>query len=115
MPRRQLTDRFCLNAKVREDEIQTDYFDEQTPGLALRVSRSGLKSWTYLYTGGDKKRKRLTFGSYPATSLGAARAKADTAKGDLEAGTDPQPSKETFKSICEEYLRRDAKGLRSQG
>src|SRR6516162_1781724 len=110
MPRRQLTDRFCQHAKVRQDEVQTDYFDEATPGLALRVSRSGLKSWTYFYTQG--KRKRLTFGTYPATSLAAARTKADTAKAEIEAGNDLQPATaESFKAICEEYLGRDAKRL----
>ena len=79
MPRRLLTDRFCAHAKVREGEVQTDYFDEETKGLALRVSRSGLKSWTYHYTA-IGKRSRLTFGNYPATSLGSARTRADEAR-----------------------------------
>ena len=59
--------------------MQTDYFDEETKGLALRVSRSGLKSWTYHYTA-IGKRSRLTFGNYPATSLGSARTRADEAR-----------------------------------
>jgi len=113
MPRRQLTDRFCQHAKVRQGDVQTDYFDEETPGLALRVSRSGLKSWTYFYTHG--KRRRLTFGTYPATSLAGARSKADTAKAEIEAGNSPQPAtSDSFKAICEEYLSRDAKRLRTK-
>ena len=115
MPRRQLTDRFCQHAKARGAEVQTDYFDEETPGLALRVSRSGLKSWTYLYTGSGK-RKRLTLGTYPATSLASVRSKVDTIKSEIEAGRDPQPATpDTFKSICEEYLRREGKRLRTKG
>jgi hypothetical protein len=103
MPRRQLTDRFCAHAKAREGDAQTDYFDEQTSGLALRVSRAGQKSWTYHFTWAGK-RSRLTFGSYPATGLGAARTRADEARGHLEAGKDPRSvgKDDTCKAICEE-------------
>ncbi len=102
MPRRQLTDRFCDHAKT--DGQQIDYFDEAVSGLALRVSPTK-KAWTWLYTRGGK-RKRLTFATYPATSLASARAKVDLMRQEIEAGRDPLPQAETFKAICEEYLRR---------
>jgi integrase len=102
MPRRLLTDRFCAHAKARDGEVQTDYFDEETTGLALRVSRTGVKSWTYNYTA-NGKRARLTFGNYPATSLGAARAKADEAR---SQGPQAIAAAGTFQAICEDYLRR---------
>jgi integrase len=111
MPKRQLTDRFCAHAKVREGDVQTDYFDEETPGLALRVSRTR-KAWTYLYSTRNGRRRRFTFGTYPATSLAAVRAKIDSIKGEIEAGIEPQAPADTFKSICEEYLRRND-GLRT--
>jgi integrase len=114
MPQRELTDRFCAHAKARSGDVQTDYFDEQTPGLALRVSRTGLKSWTYLYTAIGGKRKRMTFGTYPATSLASVRSKADTIRSAIEAGNEPKAAKDTFKSICEEYLKRDGKRLRTK-
>jgi hypothetical protein len=63
MPQRLLTDRFCAGAKPREGELQTDYFDAQVSGLALRVSET-YKSWSLHYTLGGKRR-RLTFGAYP--------------------------------------------------
>jgi integrase len=116
MPRRQLTDRFCLHAKAHEADIQTDYFDEQTSGLALRVSRAGLKSWTYHFTRGGK-RARLTFGTYPATSLSAARTQAEIAKGEVEAGKDPRATKRkanTLRAICEEYFEREGSTLRTE-
>jgi len=50
MPRRALTDRFCLSAKATPGQIQTDYSDEARKGLALRVGSSGSKSWTYIFT-----------------------------------------------------------------
>jgi Arm DNA-binding domain len=78
MPKRLLTDRFCASAKPRDRELQTDYFDTQVSGLALRVSET-YKSWTLHYSLGDK-RKRLTFGAYPAIGLASARTRADEAK-----------------------------------
>jgi integrase len=116
MPQRLLTDRFCSHAKSRGAEVQTDYFDEQTPGLALRVGKSGRKSWTYLYTGANGKRRRLTFGSYPATSLASVRAKVDLLRGEIEAGIDPQPlAPDTLRAVCEEYQSREGKRLRTAG
>jgi integrase len=116
MPQRLLTDRFCQHAKVREREVQTDYFDEGTPGLALRVSRSGSKKWTFIYTAATGKRRRLTFGSYPATSLASVRGKVDLLRGEIEAGIDPQPlAPDTLQAVCEEYQSREGKHLRSFG
>jgi integrase len=109
MPRRLLTDRFCAHAKAQEGEVQSDYFDEATKGLALRVSRSGTKSWTWHHTI-NGKRARLTFGSYPAITLGAARAKADEAR---TLGPDAIAKAESFEAICREYIAREGGKLRS--
>jgi hypothetical protein len=54
----KLTDRFCTNVK---SGTRMEYFDEDTTGLALRVTEQGSKSWTYNYTLGDK-RVRMTLG-----------------------------------------------------
>jgi integrase len=109
MPRRLLTDRFCAHAKVRDGEVQTDYFDEATKGLALRVSRSGTKSWTWHHSI-NGKRARLTFGNYPAISLGAARAKADEAR---TLGPEAIAKADSFQAICEDYLSREGGKLRT--
>jgi integrase len=100
MPQRQLTDRFC--DRINADQ-QIDYFDEAMAGLALRVSPTK-KAWIWLHTGLDGKRKRLTFGTYPAISLAAARGKVELMRRELEAGLPPKT--ETFRAICDEYLRR---------
>jgi integrase len=109
-----LTDRFCERAKPAQGQTQTDYFDEQVSGLALRVADSH-KAWTFHFTSpGNGKRARLTFGSYPATTLGAARTRATEAKALVEEGKDPRATEaDTFQGICEEYLRREGKRLRS--
>jgi integrase len=113
MPTRNLNDRFCATAKARDSEVQTDYFDEHTPGLALRVSKAGSKSWTYHFTWAHK-RCRMTFGTYPATSLRSARTKADEAKAAVEAGADPriQGNGTTLKAICEDWLTRECGMIR---
>jgi integrase len=113
MPKRQLTDRFCVGAKARDGEPQTDYFDTQCSGLALRVSKWGHKSWTLHYTLGGK-RKRLTFGAYPVISLASARTRADEAKAAIGVGRNPQTiANETLQAICELYLAREGNKLRN--
>jgi Arm DNA-binding domain/Phage integrase family/Phage integrase central domain len=115
MPRRTLTDRFCQHAKAAEGEAQTDYFDGDRAGLALRVSRAGTKSWTYHFTLGGR-RVRMTFGTYPATSLAKAHTRADEAKAALEDGRDPRTAlgkPQTLKAICEDWAEREGAKLRT--
>jgi hypothetical protein len=50
---------------------QTDYFDKTYPGLALRVSCGGRKSWTYSYRAHGKQR-RLTLGMFPHMTVAQA-------------------------------------------
>ncbi len=89
MPQIALTDRFCSSAKA--DGVRTDYFDIIVPGLALRVTDKGHRSWSFLFTSPrDSKRARATIGTYPATGLAAAREKANEARGLVEKGEDPR-------------------------
>src|SRR5262249_6722644 len=111
--KRHLTDRFCAGAKPRDGEIQTDYFDTQVSGLALRVTQNGHRGWTFHGTLGGK-RKRLTFGTYPTVSLSAARTRADEARAAIAEGRDPSlAATETLRHICELYMARDGAKLRS--
>src|SRR5262245_52714583 len=85
-----LSDRFCAGAKA-QGKPQVDYFDEKEPGLALRVSSAGRKSWTLHYSSPkDGKRVRQALGLYPQTSLAAARTLALEAKSYLDKGIDPR-------------------------
>jgi integrase len=110
--KRHLTDRFCAGAKPGEGDAQTDYFDTQVSGLALRVGK-GRKSWSLHYTLGAKRR-RLTFGSYPFISLSAARTRADEAKALVAEGRDPNlAASETLQHVCELYMAHEGVKLRS--
>ena len=109
--RRLLTDRFCVTAKPRQGEPQTDYFDAGCGGLALRVSERR-KSWTFHYTLGT--RKRLTLGTYPLLSLAGARTRADEVRAAVAEGSDPRLIvTDTLQATCDEYMRREGVKLRS--
>ena len=96
----QLTDRFCASA--RSTEVQTDYFDAQVTGLALRVTSGGTRSWTLLH---GTPRRRVTLGRYPSLTLAAARARAIEVREGRSAGT--------VAALSETYLR-SISGLRSR-
>lgn len=107
-----LTDRFCDRAK--SSSAQTDYFDENVSGLALRVTAGGVKSWTFHF-GPSGKRARLTLGRYPSTSLAKARGLALDAKASVATGHDPRGHTDamTVNDLVESYLEKHAAGLRS--
>jgi integrase len=93
MPRVTLTDRFVAGAKPADGDRQTYYFDAKTPGLALRISESGHRGWTFQFSPpGGGSRVRTTLGSYPAMPLASARAKAEQARHELQDGIDPRAS-----------------------
>jgi hypothetical protein len=114
MPRIDLTDRFCAHAKPVKGEKRTDYFDD---GLALRVTDGGHKSWSLLFTSPRTgKRSRLALGTYPATSLASARAKALEAMGYVESGSDPRDIRAaanndvmTVSTLIDRYLQHPDK------
>ena len=97
---------------------QLDVFDQGFPGLALRVSYGGRKSWTYFYRLGGKLR-RMTMGTYPALSLAAAREAWREARQDVARGRDPSKAGKqerpatNFAAVADEWLRRDQAKNRS--
>ena len=89
MPKLDLSDKFIATLKAKKKPV--DYFDSKTTGLGLRVSPTGLKASSVMFTlPGTEKRARLSLGSYPATSLATARTKAIEARGKVEGGEDPR-------------------------
>ena len=81
------------------------------------MTESGHRSWCYLFTSPrDAKRARATIGTYPTTSLAAARGKALEARGHVEEGRDPRQvlasqatAQMTVSGLVEAYLP-DPKG-----
>lgn len=54
---------------------QIDYWDGALPGFGIRLSQGGTKSWVVMLRR-EKRKVRVTLGTYPHLSLEAARVKA---------------------------------------
>jgi len=89
---------------------QVDHFDKGFPGLALRVSYGGAKSWVYFFRLHGRLH-RLTLGRSPALSLAEARDAWRDARTLVDRGDDPArhrpASADAFGAIAAEWLRRD--------
>lgn len=110
------TDRYVRNLKP-EEKIKDI---REKNGFGVRVKPDGSKTFFYRYespvTG---KRRTLTLGGYPETSLEAARIAYGAAFKTVKAGGDPlaaaqQEQEElrkapTVQALCEEYIERHAK------
>lgn len=81
-----LTDIACKQATCPVAKLRARFSD--SGGLYLEVSPAGSKRWFWKYLFGGKE-KRLALGSYPDTSLKAARAARDKARDLQQNGTDP--------------------------
>jgi integrase len=117
LPKRALTDASVKRLKPPVAG-QIDVFDQGYPGLALRVSYGGGKSWVYFYRLGGKLR-RMTIGPYPALALKDARTSWRDAREEVQKGRDPAVARNrerpatNFEKVSEEWLRRDQAGNRS--
>lgn len=112
-----LTDIQIKQAKPRDKQYRlTDQ-----GGLYLRVYPTGARYWQLRYRSpGTGKEKVLSLGTYPATSLTAARKKTLEAKLAISAGTDPGLQKQhekltrkvaaenTFKAVGEEWFTKQS-------
>ena len=92
MPQQRLTDDIVRRAKPADDRV-TEYRDATMPGLALRVSTGGTKSWTIRYRTEGGTQRRLSLGKYPAVSLASARTNALDALSQIAKKTDPADAK----------------------
>jgi len=115
MPTRKLTDLFVERAKPpRHGRIE--YFDAAFPGLALRITENGGKSWCAFYRFCGRLR-RLTIGHYPAIKPAQARKEAAAALERVREGFDPAEEKrarrdlrtsdaDSFSAVAYDYLNR---------
>jgi hypothetical protein len=62
--KKRLTDRF-LESVAPPASGRAVYIDDNAPGLELRVSQDGRKSWSIRYKPKGGERQRETYGTYP--------------------------------------------------
>jgi integrase len=99
---------------------QIEYFDSAWPGLALRVTARGVKSWVFFGRVGGRLR-RVTLGRWPAMGLKDARVSAGETADAMRAGVDPTAAKRaarlaaatappaTVRALGALYIERDAR------
>src|SRR4249920_2609890 len=115
MSRRHLTAAGISRIKP-PDAGQVDHFDTGYPGLALRISYGGSRSWVYFYRWQGKQR-RLTLGSWPALDLAEARDAWRGVRKKLANGEEPTAAAaiaaDLFADVVADWLKRDQAGNRS--
>jgi hypothetical protein len=62
-----------------------EVYDAEVPGLTLRISASGVKSWSLTYRVKGRLR-RLTLGGHPGVRLKLARERARDARAVIQRG-----------------------------
>ena len=108
MPTRMLTARFVDGIKPTTGQ-RVEYFDQTVPGLAIRVTPTGAKSWTVLYRHRARLR-RLTLGSAAVVTLADARGRARDLLYAAGKGEDPAAVKQagrtaqTIGDLAELYI-----------
>jgi integrase len=118
MPTRKLADLFVERAKP-PPHGRVEYFDAAFPGLALRITANGSKSWSTFYRFNGRLR-RLTIGAYPVIKPAQARREAAAALERARGGVDPAaekrarryapaPGTDTFSNLVSDYLERYAR------
>jgi len=111
--RRRLTDRFIEALKPPTGAAAIDYPDEVTPGLALRVTPAGVKSWSLRFRNVTGRKTRRSLGPYPAVRLAKARAEAARLRVQIRDGIDiaapATPRGETFRDVVDRWERRQAR------
>jgi integrase len=113
-----LTDTAARQAKPKEKA----YTAPDALGLTLYIAPSGIKSWHFRFTWLGKQ-ARISFGTYPDTSLKEARSRRDEAREDIASGIDPRTSRkerkaelveangQTFRRVYDEWLAFRTKSI----
>lgn len=107
MATRALDDKFLKSLKTQDETLR--FFDLAEPGLSIRVTKRGRKTWGFDFTHPEtRKRASMSLGTYPALSLKEAREAALAAKNKIQKGKDPkqrEPKGKTIAELIEERMR----------
>ena len=104
------TDKSLSALKPEADRYEMQ--DTYCPGLTVRVTPEGRKTFNVKYRYGIKQ-KRMSLGVYPRMSLAEARAKAMEAMRHVDEGSDPAKRRRQpeyrVEAIVTEFIERYAK------
>jgi integrase len=97
MPIMRFSARWIEGIRVAE---RTDFVDADNPGLLLRVTPHGTKSWAYLYRRKtDGRRRMLTLGAFPDMGLKDARMAMVDRRKAINDGLDPAGEVQELKKV----------------
>jgi integrase len=92
---------------IRPDAKRLTYWDALVPGLALRVSSEGRKTFVVIRRARGGKLAYHTIGTYPSPySLAVARGRAREALLTLADGRPIRGEEPTFRDVAAEYVKR---------
>lgn len=115
MAAKVLTDVACA-AAIAPARKRVELQDAKVPGLSLRVTDKGARTWIARYRSGAGQ-SRFTLGTFPAMGVQKARAAARKALLDVEEGRDPAAEKrrereeakaspiKSFNDLADAYLK----------
>ena len=89
MAQHRLTDKMIGRIPAAAPGRRAEYGDAVVPGLSLRVTDRGHKSFCLYYYNLQNRHRRFTIGIWPDTPLSTAREKARIARRQVAAGKDP--------------------------
>jgi hypothetical protein len=114
--RQILTDALCRTKPPRSGRLEIA--DLRQVGLVLRITSNGARSFAYRFRHPhSRKTLRATIGSYPATTLEAARKRAKEMASQVADGTNPIEARNgereaaptrTFQTLADRYLKEHA-------
>jgi integrase len=114
--RQILTDATCKTKPPATGRLEIA--DLRQAGLALRITSNGARSFAFRFRHPDTRQPlRITIGTYPTTTLEAARKRAREMAAQVEAGISPIEHKRverekaptrSFEALAERYLREHA-------
>jgi integrase len=114
--RQILTDVACRTAPPRTGRIE--FADMRQAGLELRITAKGARTFSFRFRHPhSRKTLRAPIGTYPATSLEAARKRARKMAAQVEAGINPIEARDleretaptrTFAALAARYLKEHA-------
>src|SRR4051794_17742013 len=103
--RRELTDAFIRTIRPPPSG-RLEIWDARATGLALRVTPSGMLSWSVRARLPDGRQVRATIGRWPDFPLAAARKRAKAMRTDIEGGADPTAERRAAEA--QRYMRTKA-------